>query len=268
MTDPVDAQFVEEPVTGGEIVPAREPSGVLMPLEATQVIEAMHAYQALIPQLLDDSDYQSAGRGKRFVKKSGWLKIGRAFNLSVELVPGTLLVERDGSGNPLNAAAIARAIAPNGQAQDGDGYCSAEEERFQNEKGRARLENDMRTTATTRAKKRAIADLVGKGDDDADAPAGGGNPYGVPWTGDTAEPSQALLKLAGGDIDTARVAWVEIKRAHGGQLPAAAANALITVASLMPALKSDPQVEGEPEPSRWFDEPPPGVGVPAPEGLT
>lgn len=62
--------------------PSRE---VLTPLDADSVIEGMRAYQDLLPKLLDDSDYQGTG-SDRFVKKSGWRKIARAFNLSVEIV--------------------------------------------------------------------------------------------------------------------------------------------------------------------------------------
>jgi hypothetical protein len=66
-----------------------------------------------------------------------------------------------------------RAVA-NGQFGDGDGYCSADEARFKSRCGRQKLENDLRSTATTRAKNRATADLVGMGEVSAEeiAPAG------------------------------------------------------------------------------------------------
>ena len=82
--------------------------------------------------------------------------------LSTSLVAQT--VERDDSGVVVRASAIVRAMhVPSGQFSDGDGYCSSDESRFARAGGRAKLENDLRATATTRAKNRAIADLVGMG---------------------------------------------------------------------------------------------------------
>jgi hypothetical protein len=67
-----------------------------------------------------------------------------------------------------------RAIAPNGQYGDGYGYCSLDEGRFKSWRGRQKLENDLRTTATTRAKNRAISDLVGMGELSAEEIQGAG----------------------------------------------------------------------------------------------
>jgi hypothetical protein len=60
-----------------------------------------------------------------FLKKSGWRKIVRAFNLSFERVRSE--VERDEQGGPVRAEVWVRAVAPNGQFGDGDGYCSVED---------------------------------------------------------------------------------------------------------------------------------------------
>jgi hypothetical protein len=68
-----------------------------MPLDTAQVVEGMEAYQALLPKLLKPSDWQSTGDGK-FVKKSGWRKIARAFNLSVMVI--SVRIERDAEGQP------------------------------------------------------------------------------------------------------------------------------------------------------------------------
>lgn len=150
------------PPANQELVP-RPTREALTPLDPEQVVAGMTAYQELLPKLLDASDYQDAGRGKRFVKKSGWRKIARAFNLSVELVSSRVF--RDEHGEVQRAEVVARAIAPNGQVQDGDGYCSIDEDRFSGPKGnKSKLENDLRATATTRAKNRAISDLVGMGE--------------------------------------------------------------------------------------------------------
>lgn len=150
------------------LVAIRPPAGreVLMPLEAERVVEGMRRYQRLLRDLLEPSDWQTHDkRGnaleRPFLKKCGWRKIARAFNLSFERISGA--VERDEAGSPLRAEVWIRAVAPNGQYGDGDGYCSLDEGRFNSARGRAKLENDLRTTATTRAKNRAVADLVGMG---------------------------------------------------------------------------------------------------------
>lgn len=151
-----------------------------MPLDTAQVVAGMQAYQQMLPQLLDAKDYQDAGRGKKFVKKSGWRKISRAFNLSTQIV--SVAIERAPDGSAQRASAIVRAIAPNGQVSDGDGYCDVAEDRFSSDRGnKSKLENDLRATATTRAKNRAISDLVGMGEvsaEEVDGGAGGGSAFG------------------------------------------------------------------------------------------
>lgn len=161
--DPAVAPAVPAEAAGALVRQAHPSREALVPIDPEQVIAGMDAYQALLPRLLNASDYQDAGEGKTFVKKSGWRKIARAFNLSVEIV-GLPVVERDEEGLPIRAAVVARAIAPNGQVQDGDGYCSVDEPRFNRPSSRKKIENDLRATATTRAKNRAIADLVGMGE--------------------------------------------------------------------------------------------------------
>lgn len=144
--------------TGVEMVPARRHE-VLMPLDVREQLGAMDAYQQGLHSILDTSDWQDAGRGEKFVKKSGWRKIAAWFSLSIELVRDN--VDRADDGSVLRAAVWARAIAPNGRYADADGYCDVSESRFARNK--AKLENDLRGTATTRAVNRAISNLVGMG---------------------------------------------------------------------------------------------------------
>jgi hypothetical protein len=191
---------------------------VLMPLDPEQVVEGMRQYQRLLRDLLEPSDWQTEDKGGRplerpFLKKSGWRKIARAFNLSFERVRSE--VERDEHGNPVRAEVWIRAVAPNGQYGDGDGYCSADEGRFKSWKGRQKLENDLRATATTRAKNRAIADLVGMGEVSAEeiAPAG-----------EEDEHAQALAAGARASEELARLAFAALARLVGdGEADEAAA---------------------------------------------
>ena len=225
----VDAEVVTEAVEpdapGAEIAtrPGRE---VLMPMDTEQVVEGMQAYQDLLPKLLDRSDYQGTG-SDAFVKKSGWRKIARAFNLSVTIV--RIEVGRDEDGKPVRAECVARAIAPNGQMQDADGYCTISE--FTGKRlNDVKLENTLRATATTRAKNRAIADLVGMGEVSAEevGAAGAshqGPPFGPPVSDeDRKAASTVLAELLGPE---AAGAWEAIKQDAGGYMPEIVAKAIL-----------------------------------------
>lgn len=227
---PDDDQQVTATVSTGEVVvrqaatpPSRQ---VLMPMEATDVVAGMKAYQELLPQLLTETDYQAAEAGKRFVKKSGFRKIARAFNLSVTIEQ--LHVERDEQGRPMRAECVARATAPNGQVQDGDGYCSADE--FIGRRADSvKIENDLRTTATTRAKNRAISDLVGMGEVSAEEiDAGKGGPA-IERASDEeqAKAKRALGRLVGGDGARAMDIYVTTLDHFDGKCPKGLAHLLI-----------------------------------------
>lgn len=176
-TAPLDAELVPDddvepvpaPRTSGTAVAVRERrSEIIRPLDVDALVKNFATYQDLIPRLLTTDDYQSAGKDKRFVKKSGWLKIAAAFDLDVQIL--TTNVERDIAGFAQRAEVWARAIAPSGRAMDGDGYCDINEKRFSDANGRQRLDHDLRTTATTRAMNRAISGLIGMGDPDDETP--------------------------------------------------------------------------------------------------
>lgn len=231
------------PVVDGELVPdgplpapvslelARRErrNEVTRPLDVEQLVESFAAYQALIPRLLDDSDYQGTGT-ERFKKKSAWRKLATAFDLDVTLIADE--VERDYDGTPLRAKVIARAIAPSGRTMDGDGYCSADEPRFASDRGRQKLENDLRATASTRAKNRAISDLIGAGEvsaEEVDAGAAAAGASTLPWGPRLADKalaraaSQALEQLVG---PTAESVWKAIVE-RCGYMPLAIAIAYI-----------------------------------------
>jgi hypothetical protein len=173
----------EEPIVDAEIVPDSDAtvapvqeastqlvrrerrSEVLRPLDPDTLLQSFEEYQGLLQRLLTNDDWQ--GRPNQlgsFVKKKGWRKIATAFDLDVTVIPGMSKIEREEDGSPIRAEVWIRAIAPSGRTMDGDGYCSVTEPRFAEAKGRQKLENDLRATATTRAKNRAISDLIGMGD--------------------------------------------------------------------------------------------------------
>jgi len=131
---------------------------VLMPVaSAEDLVKAMRTFEEIKAKLLTDRDlYDPDGKGDR-IKKSGWRKLALAFGISDEIVYENL--ERD----PKNAEELvwhvrARVRARGGRTAEGVGSASSRERKF------AHLEHDLHALAHTRAKSRAIADLLGSSD--------------------------------------------------------------------------------------------------------
>jgi hypothetical protein len=243
----VDAEVVLEDEPTVEPVPVTESapmalarrerrSEVIKPLDAGELVDSFQAYQELLPRLLDSTDYQSDGKD-RFVKKSGWRKIATAFDLDVILVRSE--VERDEHGDPTRAEVWARAIAPSGRSMDGDGYCSVGEKRFANPKGRQKLENDLRATATTRAMNRAISGLVGMGAvsaEEVDSAPSQGPPFGTETSNERLGQVRAaigyLLEVDHAD-EKVTIVLREIAKEAGGYLPAIASAAVCRTARMV-----------------------------------
>jgi hypothetical protein len=131
--------------------------GMLMPLASAEEAQlAISAYEELKTAIVRPDDLQVI-QGRPFLKKSFWRRVAACFGLSLELVHEERLL-LDGK---LAYRATYRAIAPNGRSMDGDGMC------MQGEKG-SMIEHNIRAIAHTRAKNRAISDLVGGGEVSAD----------------------------------------------------------------------------------------------------
>ena len=121
----------------------------------------------LVEALLDSSDYQG---GKK--KKSAWRKLARAFNISDE--PITKEVIRDENHQIISAYFEVKAVLPNGRSGFGVGDCSIFDKikaddvetpsNFELRKRFTNAEHDVIATAHTRAKSRAISDLIGAGE--------------------------------------------------------------------------------------------------------
>jgi hypothetical protein len=234
---PEDVQ--PQPAVSTALAPRPRRSEVIRPLNAEQLVQSFAEYQELLPQLLRESDYQEAEQGKKFVKKSGWRKIATAFDLDVRIIAEE--VERDEDGRILRSKTTARATSPSGRVMDGDGYCTTDEftgRRANNPK----LENDLRGTAATRAKNRAISDLVGMGEVSAEeVDAGGGASTGLPgWAvgvgGDQIDRARrALAYLLDDDMRGPRVESVGfgITQAAGGNFPGIAVEAIVQVATVL-----------------------------------
>lgn len=133
----------------------KQPQSLLIkPVASTNdIVEAWEDYQNLKAKLLNESDYQIIS-GKNCIKKSGWRKIQTAFSISDELMSE---IRKDYKDYFVYEITV-KTIAPNGRFAFGIGSCASNERKF------AHVEHDTRSTAHTRAKNRAIADLVGGGD--------------------------------------------------------------------------------------------------------
>jgi hypothetical protein len=98
---------------------------------------------------------KKTGKKQIFLKKSFWRKVATAFNLVDEIISEEKIEEKAGH---YKYKFVVRAIAPNGRSSVGVGMCSTSEKDY------AAKEHDIYSTAHTRAKNRAISDLVGGGE--------------------------------------------------------------------------------------------------------
>lgn len=148
----------------------------LRPLPVHQVSSAMGEYQQGLQSLLVENDWQSFrdrdGGNRRFVKRSGWRKIGTWFGLDLtirsvkvdrvdrHICPscGSGYVPLGAEGDPLRAMVVASVVAPNGRKAEDVGACAIGERRF------SKPEHDLIATAATRAINRATSNLVGMGE--------------------------------------------------------------------------------------------------------
>jgi hypothetical protein len=199
--------------TGVALEPAAR---ALLPVPIDEAEQAMAAYQELTRRLLKPTDWiGEPGAEGSFVKKSGWLTIANYYGISTEIAEREL--ERDEDGKVIRAFYRVVATAPGGRHQDGGGACAINEPRFRSHDGRQKIEHDLPGTAETRARNRAIANLVGFGavsaeEVDADVRAGSSNPAGLPdWAlpvDDTEQFGDALrdVLVRGGCQDPATLA--------------------------------------------------------------
>lgn len=141
--------------TTNEIVVVEDNSAAISTVNVDQALQEWAAYQTITEKMLDENDYQQI-KGKGFKKKSAWRKYARAFNISDEIIEKDIV--KTEKGNVIEASFIVRATLPNGRYADGWGNCSRQEG------NKSHPNHDIPATAHTRAKNRAIADLIGAGE--------------------------------------------------------------------------------------------------------
>jgi hypothetical protein len=148
-------------------------------------------YQELVQALLTDDDYQVIA-GNKFRKKSGWRKLARFFNISIEKIDQ--VITRDEFERPVYATVTVRASAPNGRSvtatheahvlekccadREAPGDCRLREVYEDSGKPTGHVHcssectgwrhwshpGDLVATSETRATNRAISDIIGAGE--------------------------------------------------------------------------------------------------------
>lgn len=165
-----------------EIVPVEVEERTISPIVSPENAKAaMQAYQELCSAVLiswdrrktengvivQESDYQRIPVRRRegnkwiteykdFPKKSAWRKLGKFYKISDEIIGEPKRVDRE-DGSFVYHYTV-KAIAPDGQYTFGVGSCDSKE--IPDER---RREHDTESKAHTRAKNRAISDLIGFG---------------------------------------------------------------------------------------------------------
>ncbi|HDM35648.1 MAG TPA: hypothetical protein ENG09_00135 [Candidatus Syntrophoarchaeum butanivorans] len=175
ITETVEAQPVAIPET--KSIPAA--SKIVMPVvTAEEAMAAWKQYEELKRAIVTPNDVVVID-GREFLKKSYWRKLATFFNLTDEIVKEE--IERDAWGRIVKAKYHVKATAPNGRSTVGVGVCSIHDKAHEDDKrdregrvicpgpcdGRRHFSNpehDILSTAHTRAKNRAISDLVGGGE--------------------------------------------------------------------------------------------------------
>lgn len=175
-----------------QIVPAP-----VLPLVTPEEAAAQWArFEALKSKLLVDDDYQVI-QGKRFIKRSGFRKIAVYFGISDRIIKEERQDREDGS---FSWRIDVEAVAPNGRSCIGIGACDSRERNF------VHLEHDVYATAHTRAKSRAISDMIAGGavsaeevssTDTSEGPAGHDMPRGGEASGQTETPKGVGGEAAG-----------------------------------------------------------------------
>lgn len=119
-----------------------------------EIVRHMRRFQELKAKLLSREDVVTI-QGKPCIKRSGWRKFALAFNLSDEI--NNAVKEALENDNYVWRIWV-KCTAPNGRVSYGVGSCSTKERDF------AHQEHDVYAIAHTRAKNRAISDLIGSGE--------------------------------------------------------------------------------------------------------
>jgi len=133
---------------------AEKPHMITPLVPVDEALLLLEQYEKLKANIVRPEDVQKI-QGKDFLKKSYWRRLAKCFGISLSLEKEWKETNEDGT-TTFYATIIA--TAPNGQSCMGDGACNT------GEKGLEKTDHNTRAIAITRAKNRAISDLVGGGE--------------------------------------------------------------------------------------------------------
>jgi hypothetical protein len=148
--------MTDDPI--GTAIELHEPSR--LPMTVDEATEAMAHYQRISHALIDPAkDMQDIGKSK-FPKRSAFQKLANAYRVSTEIVSDE--TDYDDEGRMIRARVRVRATHPDGRYQEGDGRAHILEH-GEKKASDPKMEHDCHGTAVTRAKNRAIGDLIAFG---------------------------------------------------------------------------------------------------------
>lgn len=131
---------------------------LLQPVASTvNLVEAMRLFEEVKRQLLVPDRDTYTVEGTERIRKSGWRKLALAFGVSDEIVREDVVHDTT-DPTYLCVHTRVKAWARGGRTVEGTGTASSRERKF------AHLEHDLHALAHTRAKSRAIADMLGSSD--------------------------------------------------------------------------------------------------------
>jgi len=147
-----------------ELLPEKVQPQIVRPLiTPEEALIAFNEYQALKKKLRGDGDFvefrDKRGNKREAPTKQWRTKLTRFFGISVEIIKEEVEYLPDGT---FVFKATARAIAPNGLYVDGDGTCWSKTK--EGKEGERDIYHLTRSHAITRAKNRAVLELVGFGE--------------------------------------------------------------------------------------------------------
>ena len=138
-----------------EVLPALTNADIVRPaISAQAAIAAWQEFQSLKTAILDKTDIMVI-QGNNYTKKAGWRKFATFYNLTDKITEEKRITTENGE---FIWKIKVDCTAPNGRTTEGVAMCSS------GEKSGKRIEHDTYSTAHTRAKNRAISDMIAAGE--------------------------------------------------------------------------------------------------------
>lgn len=186
-----------------DCIPENEPKVTISrPLvNAAQAIEIYNEYQQLKQAVAGPEDfvtfYDSKRRPMEAPTKKWRVKLCKFYGVSCEVISESVEHMPDGS---YVVKATARAEAPNGQYMFGDGSCWSETKKNSFGKN-SDIFHNTRSHAVTRAKNRAVLELVGFGEVSAEEISGGAMPDDIPEQQNTPQTRPQAVRQEQKDVN-------------------------------------------------------------------